>query len=365
MKKKLLSMIMTVACVAMMCGCNDDANKPGEASQGESVAIEGSIVITDYNADDYVTLCDYKNISISVPAKVEYTDEDIDIQTKMTYFGYVAETEGITDRAVELYDMVDIDYVGKKDDVAFQGGTAQNYKLLIGSGQFIDGFEEGLIGVMPGETVDLNLKFPDAYGNAELAGQEVVFTVTVNFIAQMQDEKVESIGFEGVNTVDGLSAFIKEELTAMAEDEYNYNAGVAAMAYLMSNSQFKELPPAIVETNKQAYREYLNLLGSQYGVDGATYVAMQNAGDYETIVTEGAESYTKEIMIVLAIATKEGMLLTDEQLDARLEEVASSSGRTVDDLLAGGVTKDEYREGFMYEDVMTFLAKNAVNTIAE
>ena len=365
MKKKVLSMIMTVACVAMMCGCGEDANKSGEASQGESVAIEGSVVITDYNADDYVTVCDYKNISISVPAKLEYTDEDIDIETKLCYFGYVAETEGITDRPVELYDMVDINYEGKKDGVAFAGGTAQNYKLLIGSGQFIDGFEDGLIGVKPGETVDLNLKFPEAYGNAELAGQEVVFTVTVNFIAQMQDEKVESIGFEGVNTVEGLSAFIRKELTTMAEDEYNYNAGVAAMAYLMSNSQFNELPPAIVEANKQAYREYLNLLGSQYGMDGATYVAMQNAGDYETIVTEGAEAYTKEIMIVLSIASMVGLVLTDEQLDARLEEVASSSGRTVDELLADGVTRDEYREGFMYEDVMTFLAENAVNTVAE
>lgn len=365
MKKKLLSMIMAVACVAMMCGCGEDANKASEASQGESVTTQGSIVITDYNADDYVTLCEYKNVPISVPAMVEYAAEDIDIQTKMVYFGYVAETEGITDRPVELYDMVDIDYVGKKDGVAFDGGTAQNYKLLIGSGQFIDGFEEGLLGVMPGETVDLNLKFPEAYGSAELAGQEVVFTVTVNFIAQMHDEKVADIGVEGVTTVEGLRTYIEEALTVPAETEYNYNAGMAAMAYLMSNSQFKELPPAIVETNKQAYREYLDRLGAQAGMDGASYVASQNVGDYETIVTEGAENYTKEILIVLAVATKEGLLLTDEQLDTRLEEIATASGRTVDDLLATGVTREEYRESFMYEDVMNFLAQNASNTVAE
>ena len=365
MKKKLLSVILTVACMAMMCGCGEDANKAGEASQGESVATQGSIVITDYNADDYVTLCEYKNVPISVPAMVEYTAEDIDIQTKMIYFGYVAETEGITDRPVELYDMIDIDFVGKKDDVAFEGGTSQNYKLLIGSGQFIDGFEDGLIGVMPGETVDLNLKFPEAYGNAELAGQEVVFTVTVNFIAQMHDENVEQLGVEGVSTVEGLRAYVEEALTIPAEDEFNYNAGMAAMAYLMTNSQFKELPPAIVETNKQAYRDYLERLGAQFGMDGASYVATQNVGDYETIVTEGAENYTKEILIVLAVATKEGLVLTDEQLDARLEEVAAASGITVEDLLTNDVTKDDYRESFMYEDVMTFLAQNASNTVAE
>lgn len=364
MKKKILSIMMTVACVAMMCGCGE-SNKAGESSQSESLAVEGSVVITDYNADDYVTICEYKNIPISIPAKVEYTDEEIDIQTQLTYYSYIEETEGITDRPVELYDMVDIDYVGKKDGVAFEGGTAQNHKLLIGSNSFIDGFEDGLIGVMPGETVDLNLKFPEAYHSAELAGQEVVFTVTVNFIGQMHDEKVAGLGVEGITSVEDLRTYMEDAMTIPAQEEYNYNAGMEAMAYMMTNSQFKELPPAIVEVNKQAYRDYLDDLGAMAGVDGATYVAAQNVGDYETIVTEGAENYTKTILIVLSIATKEGLILTDEQLDARLEEIATNSGCTVDDLLANGVTKEEYRESFMYEDVMNFLAQNVSNTVAE
>ncbi len=367
MKKKLLSVIMTAACVAMMCACGDGANESGEASLGETVVVDnGSAVITDYNADDYVTLCDYKNVSISVPAMVEYTNEDFDLQTKMLYFDYVAVTEGITDRPVELYDMIDIDYEGKKDGVAFDGGTATGAKLLIGSGQFIDGFEDGLIGVMPGETVDLNLKFPENYGSAELAGQEVVFTVTVNFIAQMQDENVESIGIEGINTVEGLRQYVEDVMVASAENEYISSAGIEVMAYILTNSQFNELPPAIVEENEQAYREYLDSIAAMYGMDGATFVSMQSSGmDYETVVTENAAAYTKEILVALAIATKEGLLLTDEQLDARMEEVAASAGISADELLANGVTKDDYRESFLYEDVMTFLAENAANTPAE
>ena len=218
---------------------------------------------------------------------------------------------------------------------------------------------------MPGETVDLNLKFPEAYHSAELAGQEVVFTVTVNFIGQMHDEKVAGLGVEGITSVEDLRTYMEDAMTIPAQEEYNYNAGMEAMAYMMTNSQFKELPPAIVEVNKQAYRDYLDDLGAMAGVDGATYVAAQNVGDYETIFTEGAENYTKTILIVLSIATKEGLILTDEQLDARLEEIATNSGCTVDDLLANGVTKEEYRESFMYEDVMNFLAQNVSNTVAE
>lgn len=87
-------------------------------------------------------------------------------------------TEG---RAVEEGDTVAIDYVGKKDGVAFEGGTG-SYDLTIGSGAFIDGFEDGLIGHTIGETVDLNLTFPEDYGSEDLAGQDVVFTVTINGI---------------------------------------------------------------------------------------------------------------------------------------------------------------------------------------
>ena len=94
---------------------------------------------------------------------------------------------------VESGDTVNIDFEGKKDGVAFDGGTSQGYNLTIGSGSFIDGFEDGLIGVNVGDTVDLNLTFPEGYQNADLAGQDVVFTVTVNFIcASNSSEMVDS-----------------------------------------------------------------------------------------------------------------------------------------------------------------------------
>ena len=115
-------------------------------------------------------------------AKTEVTDEVIENYIN----GNMLTTYPITDRAVEDGDLVTIDYVGKKDGEAFSGGSAEGYQLKIGSNTFIDGFEEGLIGVMPGDTVDLDLTFPESYSrNQDLAGQAVVFTVTLDKISEV------------------------------------------------------------------------------------------------------------------------------------------------------------------------------------
>lgn len=366
MKKRVLSLLAVVAGVALMCGCGDDANGSESSTQSGGAVSGNEAGVAQYNAEDYVTLGEYKGIEISVPEKIEYNDTDFELETRMLYFDYVTETEGIKDRPVELYDMTNIDYEGKKDGVAFDGGTAQGATLLIGSGQFIDGFEDGLIGVMPGETVDLNLKFPENYHSADLAGQEVVFTVTVNYIPEMKDEKVSQIGIQDVNTVEGLRQYVEEAMTSSAESEYIANAGAAAIAQVVETAQFSELPEVVLEENKQAYRDYLDQLGSQFGVDGKTYVSMTGSTvDYETIVTDNATLYTKEILAVQVIADKEGLNLTPEAFDARMEEYASLVGVTKDDLLVNGITEDDYRESFLYEDVLTFLAENAVNTVSE
>ena len=163
--RKSVSLIAVFLLAGLLAGC------------GQEPEVTNSN-LSEMNVDKYVTLGDYSNISISVEP-VEVQQSQWDELTLAVYQSYVtAENGGVTNRAVEEGDIVIIDYAGKKDGVAFEGGTASNANLTIGSGRFIDGFEEGLIGVIPGETVDLNLAFPDDFRNEELAGQPVVFTVT-------------------------------------------------------------------------------------------------------------------------------------------------------------------------------------------
>ncbi|MCM1099883.1 MAG: trigger factor [Clostridium sp.] len=358
MKKRKICLLALAMGAMLICGCgNDDAARSGEESGEESLAPEissGSVV----NASDYVTLGEYKGLQLDmVPEVIE--DLDVEIEMKQFYFAYVTTEEGITDRPVELMDMTNIDYEGKKDGVAFSGGTAQGANLLIGSGQFIEGFEEGLIGVMPGETVDLNLTFPAGYQNAELAGQDVVFTVTVNFIPEMQDERVGELGIPGVTTLEGLQTYVRDFMEEQAHSDYLTAAGDAIMTQLVENCVFaEELPEDMVASNRQLYALMLDANASYYGMTGEAYAQMFGM-DYEAMLDESAQQYTKEVLAVRAIADKEGLNISDESLDERLQEYAESAGVTVDDLLVSGLTKENFRDSLLYEDVLDFLLENS------
>ena len=168
------------------------------------------------DVEQYVTLGEYKGLQVTV-TEPAVDDATLETELESVYFANVtAENGGITDRAVAEGDTINLDYEGKKDGVAFSGGTAAGASLTIGSGQFIAGFEEGLVGVKPGETVDLDLTFPEEYHSADLAGQAVVFTVTVNYIqpTEMEDSVVAGMGIDNVTNLEELKQNVYDELYA-------------------------------------------------------------------------------------------------------------------------------------------------------
>ena len=145
---------------------------------------------------DEIKISCYKGVEIEeVEKPAEITDEDVETAIQTTLEANATTTE-ITDRAVEEGDTVDINFVGKVDGEVFDGGSADNYSLVIGSGTFIDGFEDSIIGHNVGETFDWNGKFPEEY-NEELAGKDCVFTITVNAITL---EEVPELNDEFVNS---------------------------------------------------------------------------------------------------------------------------------------------------------------------
>lgn len=350
MKKRWIGIAALMLSVAVLGGCAKTDKKEDAKTQTDA----------SVEAADYVTLGEYKGLTISATRPV-YSEKDIDLQAKQMYFSYVQPTSGVVDRPVELYDMTNIDYVGKKDGVAFDGGTASGAQLLIGSGQFIEGFEEGLIGVMPGETVDLNLKFPEVYHSADLAGAEVVFTVTVNYIATMEDNEIAGLGMPNVTNVEEFRAYVEDMMNSQAESQYLSAAQDEVFSAVMEQAQFKDFPEELLAKNRVEYADLLDRMAAAYGMDGRAYVEA-NGGVYEDVLSEYTVMYTKQTVILEAIAKNENLMLTDEALDERLETYAKSSGITVDDLLQEGLTKEDYRQSFLYEDVMSFLVENAVST---
>ncbi len=371
MKKRLVIGLAVTLMMGVLAGCGSDKEGVGNNSAENSTEstqmqtneqIQNRVNVSDLKVEDYVTLGEYNNLSVTVAAQETITDEQVDAQALAIYQNYATkENGGVTDRAVATGDTVIIDYVGKKDGVAFAGGTAEGDNLTIGSGQFIDGFEDGLIGVKPGETVDLNLTFPENYGNTELAGAKVVFTVTVHFIlpTEMKDEVVAGFDIEDFQNVKELKQYCRMGLEENAKYYYEQDLMMSLISGLADNSTFGELPEDLLAQYVEKIKADLSYDAAMYGVDGPTFVNYFYNADYDTFVTEYAQYSTKMILAAQALAEKEGLLPKEEELNQRLEQLALDNGWESLDQLLGRFDKEELRESLMYEDVADFLFKTA------
>ena len=222
MKKKWLkamgaAFVLTLA----LAGCGNDAEPQESTAAAEESAAEESAAETEteeekvypqeayldnLNVADYVELGDYIGVEVAV-APAEVTDDQVEVYIASALDANKEKNE-ITDRAAENGDLVDITFVGTKDGEAFEGGTGENYEMTLGSGGYIEGFEEGIVGMKTGETKELNLTFPIPYNNnPSLAGADVVFTITMNHIyeevtPEFDDDFVAGLELEGVTTAE-------------------------------------------------------------------------------------------------------------------------------------------------------------------
>lgn len=326
MKKRVLAILLASMLSISMVACSKDVK---EAS--------------DIKWSEYVTLVDYTSLE-------KPTDEQVQeqIQSVLTNNGTLQE---VTGRAVQEGDTVNIDYEGKKDGVAFDGGTAQGYDLEIGSNSFIDGFEDGLIGANIGETRDLNLTFPEDYGNADLAGQAVVFTVKINSIkeskpAELNDEFVQSVS-QTAKTVDEYKEEVKKnlELTLDWQNILDNSQVEYPKGYLeQQEKEIKESHEKTAKDNDLSLEDY----ASQYG-----YTLEQ----FEEQIAMQAESSAKQTAIVRAICEKEGIKISDEEYKEKAQEYAEQAGLEDIKELEKEYSRDYVEEVIMFEKVQDVLLK--------
>ncbi len=352
MKKKLALVLSVILALGMFAGCGEK---------------ETSGYLKDIEVEKYMELtADYVGLPLVLPAKAEVTRETAEYVAWNTFTSTLtAENGGITDRAVEMGDTVNIDYEGKQDGVAFDGGTAAAQSLAIGSGSFIDGFEDGLVGVNPGETVDLNLTFPDPYqNNPDLAGAEVVFTVTVNFIypAEMTDETVAAITEGEYTTVDGFVTFCEEYLHAQVDYSYRMEQENAVVTSLEDIAKFKQVPDSLVKVYEERMRKSIETQATYYGVDVDTFCISNYYMDFDTYLQHGSEASAKQGMIFQYIANKENLTVSDEELDTSLQQYVEENGLESVEALLAEYDKEEFREYFMTNKVIDFVLENAMVT---
>lgn len=345
MKKKAAGLVTAMLAVALLAGCGAE-NKP----------------LWQMDVDKYVTLGDYNNLNMDVslePAQVDETQ--LEQMVYNVYASYVTEESGIvTDRAVEEGDTVNIDYEGKRDGIAFEGGANQGDFLVIGSNRFIDGFEDGLIGVMPGETVDLDLFFPDPYpNNPDLAGQLVVFSVTVNYIFptpdDMQDEVVAGMGEEGVSTVEELRQVFYDYLYMLAVNNYNLSLEDAILDALVESCTYEELPKNLLEECREIFSNNLRSTAAEYGYTADSFAAYYYNMTVEEFIDQYAQEGAKQNLALQAIANREGLTVDDEELQTLLEEATANAGYGSVEALVGDNSLEEFRNYFMSDKVLSFL----------
>ena len=362
MKLKKLALIgMVVVATRSACGIQKkDATETQTTAEGESKA----------NADvkrpsDYGTAELGKYVGVEIPnIDTSVSDQDVEAQinTELTQDPDVVE---VTDRAVQEGDTVNIDYTGTKDGVAFDGGSATGYNLVIGSNSFIEGFEAGLIGHSIGEDVKLDLTFPKDYNNADLAGAAVVFDVKINSIsvsspATLTDEWVNKHTNGEQKIVDEFKAAVKANLeeqrskSAKSQDQYN------AIAAVIADSKFEMKDEAIDFEYNNIYKPIDNMI-TQYGMDLDQYASAygMSADELKTQIRNQAESYVKQVIVTREIYKKEKMSLTDEDYQVVVD---LNGGSLTKDELIQQYGKDEVEETAKTYKVVNFILDNAKRT---
>jgi len=343
MKKRILALALAVLCCFTVVACNDEGKE-----------------LKDMKLSKYMELGEYTNVEVS-PVLSQVSDVRVQEQMQELFNTQVVDF-GITDRAVAVGDIANIDFAGYIDGVAFEGGTGR-YNLEIGSGDFIEGFEDGLIGVMPGEAVELNLTFPENYGSADLAGKDVVFEVTVNYIVpEMSDELIAKFNNENYSTVQEMEDFVRGLVQQEVDLENKDRVIKAAMQKIIANSTFKEVPEFLIEQQKTVIKNKLAPTLEGTGVDIETYLTVF----YGSTLAQTAEANVKERMVIQAIANEAGIEVTDEELDAALEEVGANYGVTGEEMLTMmGYDRGYYREFLIGMEVYDYVYENAVVVEAE
>ena len=308
MKKWMKTGLLIFAAAMAVSGCNGK-----EAAEGESSAAE-TVSEAELSDEASITLGNYKGLTLTA-VREEVTDADIDAELDALRQQYPAVVEG---RAAKEGDVANIDYVGTKDGVAFDGGTASGYNLSLGNGGFIDGFEDGVVGMMPGEEKDLNLTFPEEYHSAELAGQDVVFHVTLNQLMSPEETAVDddlakrALGDDSA-VLEDLRAQVSASLESQAEANYFNAAGNELLTQVINDSQITADPDAVDQMHQQLLTTY-TAYASQYGLELADFLSLFLGTDEEGFKAN-AETLVKQEMVLDEIIAAEGLSATDEQKD--------------------------------------------------
>lgn len=310
-----------------------------------------------------VNVKDYKGLPYEVKA-VEVTDEDVEKELSGMRERY-ADVETVDGEAASG-DTVNIDYEGFKDGVAFDGGKAEGYNLVLGSNSFIPGFEDQLIGAKAGDEKELNLTFPKEYHAEDLAGKDVVFKVKVNevkrkVLPELDDDFAKDVSIKDVETVEDLRKFLRERLENTRKQEAENAADNELMSKLVECVE-ADIPDVMIDDEVQGQIQQLQAQLSQYGMSLTSYLQMmgKKPEDLKNDFRADAEKNVKARMALSKIAELEKLEPTDEDVENEYSKLADQYGMKVEDVkkaISADMLKVDVRNSKAYDFVKENAAK--------
>lgn len=324
MKKKLYLAVLATCMMLAWNGCGNDketaendtaAEQTEQTSDAADSDESGSTrLVSVDNVEKYVTIAEYKGIALD-HSVAEVTDENVEKRVAQNLQG---KSEEVTDKdaVIQNGDTATINFVGTKDGVAFEGGTANNYDLVIGSGTMIPGFEEGILGMKKGETKDITVTFPENYQSSELAGQEAVFQITVqSFKRPPELTDTWAAANTDYKTADEYRASVRTQLEQEAQDQAESSLRSTAWTTVYSNSEVVEYPEKDIEEATQEFRSQIETYAKQGNMELEDFVESQGVSmdDFEAQCQQYAQNKVKQNLIIQGIMDAEGMTLEDEE----------------------------------------------------
>ena len=377
--------------VSAFTACGQSENENGNESETES-GTDAKLTDFDYESADlskYITLSESEYFNNKVTLGTDYiaSDKMVDEYIADVLFENKTKTNEdtkIVDQPIKLGDSAFIYYTGYLDGETFQGGSNADdekpHELSIGSGSFIPGFEDGLIGVIPNQTskdspFDLNVTFPESYGSAELAGKAVVFKVWIEYtvqytIPELTDDFVkETLEFDG--TASDYKAHVKEqlqaELTAKAEDE----ALNAVMNKLIEKSEVVEYPKQSVDYYYESYIDYYEYYMQLYSMYGYQFDSLEeflvtmvglDKDNWQEQVTDLAKNAVQTSLICYSIAKNQNITVTDEEFNAYVETLIGKNSSEAQQYTADEIIemygRQQINETLLFDKVNEFLLDN-------
>ena len=311
-----------------------------------------------------VGLGKYKGVEVE-KADITVTDEEVDAELAKEQEKNATYKE-ITDRAVADGDKVNLNFEGFVDGVAFEGGKGEDYPLTIGSGSFIPGFEEQLVGAEIGKEIDVNVTFPEEYQSADLAGKPAVFKCTVlkiteKVLPELNDEFADDVS--EFSTLEEYKADIRKNLEVKKEEKAKTEKENKVIDAIIADSEIEIPEPMLRAQQEQIVDEFAQRLQSQ-GLSIDQYFAYMGS-TREKMVEESKDQADKRIrtrLVLEEIVKAENIVATEEDFDTELGKLAEAYGTDIDTVkkIFEGKEKDRMMEDIAVQKAVSFVADNAV-----